>query len=498
MVGFFRQHGWYRGQFLVDHPAETFLFPRVFVYERGIKMKKIYVSDYSLKKMAEDRKSAFLFREKTALAACIQDFGADAIELDAVKKIKEDTIIYRTIAANIGNCALCIPAGVSEAEIDAAWDCVKDAKNPVLQIMLPVSTVQMEYMYHTKADKMLVKIAALCKYAKTKCSDVEFVALDATRADAGFLAKACLEAVNNGATAITVCDDEGTTLPDEMADIIKEVKGVCQVSIYIKASDAISMATAVALSAIEAGADGVKTAISGKDTLRTHKFAQTVRLRGESLGIYTDLDETKIASDVRNIKKAVYATDAQSVTADGADDIILDANSTLTEVIDAAASLGYDLSIEDNGKVYAALQVVCEKKNSVGTKELEAIIASSAMQAPSTYHLENFVTNCSNTTSSMTQIVLKKDGETLSGVATGDGPVDSAFRAIEQAVGFHYELDDFQIHSVTQGKEALGSAVVRLIEKGKLYSGNGLSADIVGASIRAYINALNKIVYEEM
>lgn len=460
-------------------------------------MKKIFVSDYSLKKMAEDRKRAFLFREKTALAACIEDFGADAIELNGIKNVKEDTIIYRTIASNISKCSLCIPAGETEQEIDAAWEAIKEAKSPVLQIILPVSTVQMEYMYHAKADKMLSKIGALCKCAKEKCDAVEFVALDATRADNGFLAKACAAAEENGATIITVCDDAGTTLPDEISDIIKEVKSVCKSPVYIKASDAINMATAVALSAISAGAEGVKTAISGKEVLHTHKFAQTVRLRGESLGIFTDLDETKIASDVRNIKKAVESQEVQ-VSADADDDIILDANSTLTEVMDAAASLGYDLSIEDNGKVYAALQVVCEKKNSVGTKELEAIIASSAMQAPSTYHLENFVTNCSNTTSSMTQIVLKKDGETLCGVATGDGPVDSAFRAIEQAVGFHYELDDFQIQSVTQGKEALGSAVVRLIEKGKLYSGNGLSADIVGASIRAYINALNKIVYEEM
>ena len=97
----------------------------------------------------------------------------------------------------------------------------------------------------------------------------------------------------------------------------------------------------------------------------------------------------------------------------------------------------------------------------------------------------------------MKEIILIKDGEKLSGVSIGDGPIDAAFRAIEQSIGYHYELDDFQIQSVTEGKEALGAALVRLRSNGKLYSGNGLSTDIVGASIRAYINALNKIIFEE-
>jgi 2-isopropylmalate synthase len=97
----------------------------------------------------------------------------------------------------------------------------------------------------------------------------------------------------------------------------------------------------------------------------------------------------------------------------------------------------------------------------------------------------------------MTQIVLKKNDEIICGVSAGDGPIDSAFRAIEQCIGHHYELDDYQVQSVTEGKEALGSALVRLRVGGKLYAGNGTSTDIIAASIRAYINALNKIVFEE-
>ena len=133
----------------------------------------------------------------------------------------------------------------------------------------------------------------------------------------------------------------------------------------------------------------------------------------------------------------------------------------------------------------------------VGAKELEALIASNAMQAPSTYHFESYTTTSSNVATSISQVTLKRGSEIIVGVSSGDGPIDSAFRAIEQCIGHHYELDDFQVQSVTEGKEALGSALVKLRNNGKLYSGNGTSTDIIGASIRAYVNALNKIVAEE-
>ena len=153
-------------------------------------MKKIYVSDYTLRKLSEERKSSFLFREKTAIAAGIENFGADAIELDEVKKEKEDTIVYRTISASLKSSKICIPVGTSEKSVNTAWECVKDAIHPCLQVMLPVSTVQMEYLYHLKEEKMLSKLAEITSLAKSKCEDVEFVALDATRAGVDFLIKA--------------------------------------------------------------------------------------------------------------------------------------------------------------------------------------------------------------------------------------------------------------------------------------------------------------------
>jgi len=461
-------------------------------------MKNIKVTDITLKKLAADSDLALLFREKTAIAACADSIGVDTIELAPIKSLREDSIIYKTIAQKVQNAALAIPVGFTVASVVDAWECVKTAKKPCLQIELPVSTVQMEYIYHLKAEKMLAKIAELVKAAKGLTDNVEFSALDATRADVDFLIAAAKEAEANGATVITVCDDAGTLLPESIGALTEKLKGAVNVPVFVQVSDRISMAVASAMAAVAKGADGLKCAMAGKDVLSTGKLSDAISVCGAEIGVETDLKNTKIHTDINDmlssINNKVYNGE---ITVSEKKSILLDSDSTIAQVAQAAAVLGYDLSDADSGNVYKALMQVCEKKGAVGAKELEALVASTAMQAPSTYHLESYTTNCSNLARSMSQVTLKCDGELMHGVSMGDGPIDSAFRAIEQCIGHHYELDDFQVQAVTEGKEALGSALVKLRNNGKLYSGNGISTDIVAASLRAYINALNKIVFEE-
>lgn len=460
-------------------------------------MKEIKVTDVTLKKLAENNEVSLLFREKTAIAACADSIGVDTIELAQVKNLREDGIIYKTIAQKIQNAVLAIPVGFSVSSVVDAWECVKAAKRARLQIELPVSTVQMEYVYHLKADKMLVKIGELVKAAKGLTEDVEFSALDATRADADFLIAAAKEAVAKGATLITICDDAGTSLPEKLADIAKTVKAEVDVPVYVQPSDRLSMAVASAVAAVSAGADGVKCAMAGKDVLLTGRMSDALSVCGADIGVCGKLDSTKIHTSIDDMLSGISHEAYTEEAVSESKKILLDSDCTITQVAQTAAVLGYELSEIDCGNVHKALTKVCEKKGAIGAKEFEALVASYAMQAPSTYHLESYTTNCSNLTSSMSQVTLKCGGELMYGVSIGDGAVDSAFRAIEQCIGHHYELDDFQIQAVTEGKEALGSALVKLRNNGKLYSGNGISTDIVAASIRAYINALNKIVFEE-
>ena len=461
-------------------------------------MNKISITDITLKKLLSERDVALLFREKTAIAVCADQIGVDAVELPQVKNVREDTIIYKTIAQKLQKAVLSIPVGFNVDDVKVAWECVKDAKKPRLQIEVPVSTVQMEYSYHMKSDKMLLKIAELIKTAKQFCDDVEFSALDATRADKEFLVSAFKEAELSGATLVTICEDAGNSLPEDLASLVEYVKSQIKIPVFVQVSDRINMGVASAVASLKAGADGLKSAMTGNDVLLTGELSDALNVCSSQIGVQFGLDTTKIHSNIDDMLNVInhqsYETEA---LVSEKKKILLDSDSTIAQVSQAAQVLGYELSDSDCGNVHKALVQICEKKDAVGAKELEALIAGFAMQAPSTYHLESYATSSSNITSSMSQVTLKCNDELILGVSTGDGPIDSAFRAIEQCVGHHYELDDFQVQSVTEGKEALGSALVRLRNNGKLYSGNGTSTDIVAASIRAYINALNKIVFEE-
>ena len=460
-------------------------------------MKRLMISDYTLKELAKDLKNPLLFREKKAIAECIDAFGADILELPGAIRPAEDKVICRTISQSVKNAAVAIPVGFTKESVSEAWECVKEAKHPVLQVELPVSTVQMEYIYHLKSDKMLVKAEALLKEAKKYCHDVTFTAFDATRAEREFLIEICKKACETGVSSLTLCDTAGDADPEEIADMVASVKAAVSCGVFVEVSDKLHLAAANAIAAVRAGADGVKCSVSGNDTLNTGVLSDLIFVKGDALGVECALKSTEIHRDIEALLKSVGVSRTSSLSENAGPDIFLDRNSTLSDITAASEKLGYEISAEDTGNVYDAMMHVLERKDSVGARELEALIASTAQQVPSTFHLKSYVCTTGNLTTAMAHVVLTRDEEELSGVASGDGPIDSAFAAIDETIGHHYELDAFEIQAVTEGKEALGSALVRLRKDGKLYSGNGLSADIVGASIRAYINAVNKIVYEE-
>lgn len=453
-------------------------------------MKNVYVADSTVKAYLERNKASLSFREKMGIVKALEKAKLSAIELPYFAGDTEQAVVYKTICESVENAKICIETGFSEADVENAYNCIKTAKNPCLQVAVPVSTAQMEYSYHVKAPKMLSAVEKLVKKAKTLCGAVEFVAKDAMRAEEGFLKEISLVAVNNGATAVCISDDAGDALPEDMASVVKELKDAGIETVYVKPSDKLSMAAAIAVACVKAGADGVKTA-EANGNLSAVVFAEIVRAKWDDLKISANVDVAVAKTVLSSFSEIEEKEETVS-----ADKIKLNDESTLTDVIDVVKSLGYELSDVDFGKVYEEFKRVCAKKGSVNKAELEAIVANTAMQVPSTYHLISYVVNSGNILTSTANITLEKDGEKLTGVSTGDGPIDAAFHAIEQILGHHYELDDFQVQAVTKGREAVGSSLIRLRANGKVYSGTGLSTDIIGACIRAYVNALNKIVYE--
>ncbi len=454
-------------------------------------MRKISISDVTLSVLHEDKKT-LTFREKLNIASVIDSCGIDVLELPVFLNEKENTVVYRTIASTVQNVRLSVQVNDASC-VENAWNSIKDAKMSSIQVVLPASTVQMEYQYHIKASKMLDKIKEICERAKAYTDKVELSLKDATRAEDGFVKKCVLAAQEAGATAVTLCDDAGVFFPEDFYNTVKELKADCNVEIWIQPSDKLKMAAACAVESIKAGADGVKCAVAN-DWLMPNVLVDIFRVKGADLQAESSLNVTKINSSVQDIlaKNVTVEEAIVDVNITG-----LDANCTIHDIAEATKKLGYELSNEDIGKVFEEFKRVALKRGVIGSREFEAIVATSAMQVPSTYHLVNYVVNNGNIITATASITLEKNGEKLSGVSTGDGPIDAAFHAIEQIIGHHYELDDFQVQSVTKGREAVGSSLIRLRADGKLYSGNGVSTDIVGACIRAYVNALNKIVYEE-
>lgn len=474
-------------------------------------MKHFILTDTTLAVM-ERGTQKHSFRETLQVTTLLAKTGADRIVIPAIvasagANVKEESIVRRTVAETLPEGVTAAMNADSKDSIDLAWDCIKNAKAPALRVVLPISTVQMEYMYHKKASAMVETVAEVVAYAKSRCDDVEFVMADASRAEDGFAAQCAKTAMENGASAVTVCDDGGVYFPEDMAEAVKAVRSACGdgVRIYIQPSDVLGMAYASVYEAAMVGADGVVCASgqSTRDFADTARFADLYRAKGDAMSITAGIDVTAIHRITTRIAaftaggKAEEESVSASTPAVTREEVVFSSDADLSEIANAVESLGYTLSDTDLGAVYEEFRRVASKKEQIAMRELEAIVASTAMQVPSTYHLENYVVNSGTCLTATATVVLRRGDEILNGVSLGDGPIDAVFHAIEQIVGHHYELDDFRISAVTKGREAVGSSLIRLRKDGRLYAGNGVSTDIIGACVRAYINALNKIVYEE-
>ena len=439
--------------------------------------------------------SAFSFKEKTEIARHLERLRVDAVELPEIANVRADMLLIRTVASFVKTAALSVAVGSSEESLQNAILALSSAAHPRIRVEVPVSPVGMEYLAHRKPQKMLEWIAACVSTAKKSVADVEFCALDATRAEPDFLNSAVRAAVEAGATSVTICDSAAETLPDEFADFAAPMIEAAGVPVGVLCSNRTGLAAAEALMAIRRGASAVKTDVDGS-TVPLDSFAEVLRACGNRYGMEARICITELQRTAKQIRRISQTAKEIPSLPQPNEDLILSEKDSLQDVIAAVTRLGYDLSEEDQKKVYEEFCRTAAKKQ-VGARELDAIVASTALQVPQTYQLVNYVVNSGNIITTSAQITLLKDGKQLSGISMGDGPVASAFNAIEQIVGHHYELDDFQIQSVTEGREALGSALVRLRSEGRLYAGNGISTDIIGAAIRAYLSALNKMIYEE-
>lgn len=465
-------------------------------------MNKINLCDITMKQTTNG--FSLSFKEKIELAKLLDKLGVAVIELEGIDNIRVDSLLIKSIAAAVNKSIVAVPVQLTAESPAQAYAALQNAKHPRLQVCGALSAVQMEYLFHKKPDAMRASIIDTIKACKALCADVEFVADDATRADKAFLTDTIKAAIEAGATAVTLCDTAGAMLPAEFSAFIKElyeaVPEMRTVNVGVSCSNALHMADACAVASISEGVTEIKAAAYPIDTASIANLAKLLGARGESLGVSSEVEITQLSRIMDRANQICQASPAKGAALSAAqtdEDIYLTAHDDVTAVAKVAEQLGYDLSEDDCIKVFDAFSKIASKKEQVSSKELDAIIASYALQVPPTYKLDTFVITSGNTISSTAHIKLTKNGETMEGVSIGDGPIDAAFVAIETITGCHYELDDFQLQAVTEGREAMGQTIVKLRNGGKVYSGKGISTDIVAAGIHAYLSALNKIVYEE-
>ena len=465
-------------------------------------MNMIKLSDVTMKQATDG--FSLSFKEKIELAKLLDKLGVSVIELEGIQNIRIDSLRIKSIATAVTDSIIAVPVQLTDESPMQVWSAVQQAKAPRLQVCGAVSAVQMEYLYHKKPDAMQTAIVDTITACKALCADVEFLADDATRADPAFLANTVNAAIAAGATTVTICDTAGSMLPAEFAQFIKglyeAIPELRTVNVGVSCCNTLSMADACAIASVAEGVTELKAAAYPIDTASIANLAKLLSARGDSLGITSPVQTTQLSWIMERVCQICHTGKTKgaalsAVATDG--DIYLTAHDDIAAVGKVAQQLGYDLSEDDCVKVFDAFQRIAAKKERVSSKELDAIIASAALQVPPTYKLDAFVITSGNTISSTAHIKLMKNDRPMEGVSIGDGPIDAAFVAIENITGCHYELDDFQLQAVTEGREAMGQTVVKLRSGGKVYSGKGISTDIVAAGIHAYLSALNKIVYEE-
>lgn len=465
-------------------------------------MQKIRIIDTTLRHAEENAEAAYSFREKIEIAKTLDRIGVDVVEMPPFHGGRADVLLLHTVLPMMKNATVSVTvAEPTEEAVRAAAEAALGRGRVRLHIALPTSPVQMEYHLHKKSAAALELTRKLVSLAAS-FAEVEFTAKDATRAEPEFLREILRAAAEAGAKTLTVCDSEGAMLPDELvgflSDLRRDVPALDGKELAVECSDALHMSCALAVAALGVGATAIKTAIGPSGATPLPAFASVLKMRGDSLGFTSSLNAASLNKTAEKIYTLMSGKTEKSSLAEETEsgDICLRHTDDEETVAAAVCSLGYELSDDDMKQVYENFKRLSEKKD-IGARELDVIVASVALQVAPTYLLRNYVVTSSNVIAASAQIELEKDGESLRGVTFGDGPVDAAFRAIEQVVGTHYELDDFRIRALTEGKEAVSETVVRLRAGGKVYSGRGVSTDIIGASIRAYVSALNKICFEE-
>lgn len=449
---------------------------------------------------------------------------------------------------------ICGLARATKGDIDKAWEAVQSAQHPRIHTFLATSEIHMQHKLNMTREQVVEKVRVMVAHASSLCADVEFSPEDAGRSDPEFLYEVLSVAIEAGATTLNIPDTVGYTTPEEfgalIAGIIKNTPGMSDaITVSVHTHDDLGLATANALAGIRAGGRQAEVTINGigerAGNTSLEEVVMALKTRHPVYGLETGVNTTqlsrisKLVSNYTGISvqpnKAIVGANAFAHEAGIHQDGMLKNNQTYeimrpedvgvskTNLVlgkhsgrhalrNRLAEMGHALSDDELSQAFTRFKELADRKKVITDLDLEALIADEFYQPLSVYSLDGLQVSCGTLGMPTATVRLKgPDGEVYVEASMGTGPVDAAFKAINTIISTPNTLLEFSVHAITEGIDALGEVTVRVqgenghqvidaqreLPYSRIYGGHGADTDIIVASAKAYINALNKLIISQ-
>ena len=502
----------------------------------------VRIFDTTLRDGEQSPGASLTVLEKVKVAQQLAALRVDVIEAGFPAASPGDLEAVQKIADEVGSDDGPIIAGLARAaerDIDKAWLGVRSAAKPRIHTFLATSDLHMERKLGMTRSEVLEKVRAMVAHARDLCEDVEFSPEDATRSDPAFMVEVLAAAIESGATTLNIPDTVGYAMPGEYGSLIEsliaQTPGGDGVIWSVHCHDDLGFATANTIAGLKAGARQAEVTVNGigerAGNASLEEVVMALYTRGDRFGLTTGIEKTKLVQTSRIVSnftgiqvppnKAIVGPNAFAHEAGIHQDGILKDQRTYEimrpETVGLSKSrlvlgkhsgrhafrvrmeeLGFALADDELGDAFARFKELADLKKTVTDADLSVLARQQITDPDAVYHLKDLLVACGQPGMSTATVRVESPGGVRTAAAIGAGPVDAAFRAVDQLVGIKTTLIEYDVHSVTAGIDALGEVTVRIretdAEEGAVFGGYGADTDIIVASAQAYLGALNRLL----
>ena len=499
-------------------------------------MERVIIFDTTLRDGEQAAGGTLNIQEKLEIARQLEKLGVDIIEAGFPVTSPGDFEAVRLIAKEVRTPVICVLTHANLEAVDQSWEAVKGAEQPRIHIVLSSSDIHLFYQLRKSREEILQMSCDTVARAKKYCDDVEFSAMDASRTEPEYIYQILQAVIDAGATTVNIPDTVGYAIPDEFGDLIKgvfkNVPNIEQAVVSVHCHNDLGLAVANSLEALKCGARQIEGTINGigerAGNASLEEIVMAIKTRRDFFDLTTNIDTTQIYKTSRLVSeltgfavqpnKAIVGANAfrhsSGLHIDGvikmpitfeimdpktvgvpSSSLVLGKTSGRHAFRERLAELGYSLSEEDFVRAFVAFKELADKKKEVTDKDIESLIAQQQRTVSETYHLDRIQVSCGDRGIPTASVkVTTSDGQVLADAALGTGPVDAVCKAIDRLVGVPNVLTEFSVKSVTEGIDAIGEVLIRIESEGITYTGRGADTDIIVASAKAYMNALNRLL----